>query len=457
MSNISESKFKKLTETPINTLIPKLAVPSMITMLITSVYNLADTYFVSQLSQSASGAVGIIYSVMMIIQTIGFAMSMGCAIVVSSELGHKNNDEAESILATGFLTMGGIGVIITIFGLLFLEPMIMALGSTDTILPYAKTYAKFILVGAPFMTTSYVMNASLRSQGNANLAMIGLGTGSVLNIFLNPILMFGFDMGIFGAGLATFIGQIVSFIILFYQCNFNENSMSIKISRFKPSMEMYIRICKSGMPNFFRQGLSSVAAISFNNLANPFGDPAIAAISIVSRTMMFINSAMIGYGQAFQSVAGYNYGAGKYKRVVQSFWFTLKSGVLCVCVIALIGAVFSEEIVSVFRKGDLEVIEIGALMLKLQCIALPLQAVTTVANMFAQCIGYSYRATFLASTRQGICLFPVLFLSASKFGLFGIQISQPIADVLSVILSVIVIKYVLRDVEKLSLTENNNK
>lgn len=449
MSDISENKFKKLTETPINKIIPQLAIPSIITMLITSVYNLADTYFVSQLSQSASGAVGIIYSLMTIIQTIGFTVSMGCAIVISSELGHKNDEEAEKILSTGFITMLGVGLIIMILGYAFLEPMIMLLGSTETILPYAKTYARFILIGAPLMTSSYVMNAVLRAQGNAVLSMIGLGTGSILNIFLNPILMFGFDLGIFGAGLATLIGQTVSFTLLFCQCNLNKNSMSIKFSRFKPSVKMYKRILKSGMPNFFRQGLSSAASIILNNLANPYGDAAIAAISIVSRTMMFINSAMIGYGQGFQTVTGYNYGAKKYRRVLESFWFTLKSGVCFVCVIAIIGVTFSDEIISLFRKGDMEVIEIGAFMLKLQCLALPLQAVTTVANMFAQCIGYSYRATFLAAARQGIFLFPILFIGTTKFGLRGIQVAQPLSDVFSVVFSIAIISLVLKDVDKL--------
>ncbi|MFI3225816.1 MAG: MATE family efflux transporter [Clostridia bacterium] len=454
MSTISDTKYAKLTQTPVNKLIPSLAIPSIITMLVTSIYNLADTYFVSQLGQSASGAVGIIYSLMTIIQTIGFTVSMGCGIVISNELGNQNEDYAESVLATGFVTMGMVGLAVLTIGYLFLEPMIMLLGSTETILPYAKIYARFILLAAPFMMMSYVMNTVLRSQGNALLSMIGLGTGSILNIFLNPILMFGFDLGIFGAGLATAIGQCVSFTILICQCNFNKNTMSVKLNKFKPSLKMYKRILKSGMPNFFRQGLSSVSSIILNNLANPYGDAAIAAISIVSRIMMFINSAFIGYGQAFQTASGYNYGAKRYDRVLQCFWFTLKSGVACVCILGAIGLTFSDEIISLFRKGDLEVIQIGAFMLKLQCLALPLQAITTVANMFTQCIGYSYRATFLASARQGLFFLPTLFLLTSRLGLMGIQLSQPIADVCAVIFSIIIVRSVLKDVDGLRRIHN---
>lgn len=457
MSNSSDAKFEKLTQTSINKLIPRVAIPSMITMLITSIYNMADTYFVSQLSQSASGAVGIIYSLMTIIQTIGFAVSMGCGITISNELGNQNKDYAENVQVTGFVTMAIVGVIITILGFVFLEEMIMFLGSTETILPYAKIYARFILISAPFMTTSYVLNASLRAQGNAVLAMVGLGIGSILNIFLNPILMFGFNMGIYGAGLATMIGQIISFSILFYQCNSKEESLSVNFKKFNPDFNLYKRILKAGTPNFFRQGLASLSSIILNVLANPFGDPAIAAISIVSRIMMFINSAFIGYGQGFQTVSGYNYGAKKYDRVLQAFWFTLKSGVIAVTFLGCIGVVFSNEIISFFRKGDLEVIEIGAFMLKLQCLALPLQAINTVLNMFTQCIGYSFRATLLAMTRQGIFLLPFLIIFTQKLGLLGIQIAQPVADIFAVMLSVCIVKSVLRDVINLRDLNNEEK
>lgn len=454
MPSKDSAKYDKLTQTPINVLIPKLAIPSIITMLITSIYNMADTYFVSQLSQSASGAVGIIYSLMTIIQTIGFAVSIGCSIVVSNALGKKENDYAQSVLSTGVITMGLTGIVMMALGFMFLEPIIMFLGSTETILPYAKIYARFILLSAPFMTMSYVMNSTLRAQGNATLSMIGIGAGSILNIILNPILMFGFDMGIFGAGLATAIGQTTSCFILLAQCNLNKKAMSVDIRKFKPSVALYKRILKSGMPNFFRQGLGSVSTILLNNLANPYGDAAIAAISIVLRIMMFINSAFIGYGQAFQAVAGYNYGAKRYDRVLKSFWFTLKSGVSCVVILGIAGFVLSDDIISLFRKGDVEVIAIGAFMLKLQCMALPLQGINTVSNMFTQCIGYSYRATFLASARQGIFLLPTLFIASTYLGLFGIQISQPIADVCAAFFSVIIVRTVLRDVENLRKLHN---
>ncbi|MFI3115905.1 MAG: MATE family efflux transporter [Clostridia bacterium] len=444
----AEAKFAKFTEVPVHKLVPTLAIPSIITMLVTSIYNIADTYFVSQLSQSASGAVGIIFSLMTIIQTLGFTVSMGCSILMSNELGNKHFKYASQILSTGFFSMAIVGCVIMGLGFAFLDPLIMFLGSTETILPYARTYARCILVGAPFMMTSYVMNTTLRSQGNALLSMTGLASGSLLNIFLNPLLMFGFNLGIFGAGLATLIGQILSFTILFCQCKYNKRALSIEIKDFKPSFSLYGRILKCGMSNFFRQGLGSVASITLNNFANPYGDPAIAAISIVSRIMMFITSAFTGYGQAFQTVAGYNYGAKRYDRVLQAFWFTIKSGLVCVSVFAVIGTVFSTEIISLFRKGDMEVIEIASFMLRLQCMTLPLQAITTISNMGSQCIGYSYRATILASARQGIFFFPTLFIGTAFFGLRGIQVTQAISDVCASIFCVIVMSTILKEVDE---------
>ena len=297
-----EEKYKQMIDTPVQKLIPKLAVPTIISMLVTSIYNMADTFFVSQIGTSASGAVGIMFSAMAMIQAIGFTLGMGSGNYISRSLGNRKEDIASQSAATAFFTAGIIGILIAVFGPLFSRQIVYLLGATDTIAPYAQDYARYILFAAPFMLTSFVMNNILRAQGNAVFAMIGITTGGILNMFLDPILIFGFHMGISGAAIATMVSQIISFAILLYQCNIQKGCISIQISKFTPSLNMYGEILHAGLPSFCRQGLASVATVVLNFAAAPYGDPAIAAMSIVSRFMMFVNSSLIGFGQGFQPV-----------------------------------------------------------------------------------------------------------------------------------------------------------
>ena len=323
-----EEKYKQMIDTPVQKLIPKLAVPTIISMLVTSIYNMADTFFVSQIGTSASGAVGIMFSAMAMIQAIGFTLGMGSGNYISRSLGNRKEDIASQSAATAFFTAGIIGILIAVFGTLFSRQIVYLLGATDTIAPYAQDYARYILFAAPFMLTSFVMNNILRAQGNAVFAMIGITTGGILNMFLDPILIFGFHMGISGAAIATMVSQIISFAILLSQCNIQKGCISIQISKFTPSLNMYGEILHAGLPSFCRQGLASVATVVLNFAAAPYGDPAIAAMSIVSRFMMFVNSSLIGFGQGFQPVCGFNFGAKRYDRVLDAYWFCVKVAVL---------------------------------------------------------------------------------------------------------------------------------
>lgn len=444
-----EEKFKQMIETPVNRLIPRLAVPTIISMLVTSIYNMADTFFVSQIGTSASGAVGIIFSAMAMIQAVGFTLGMGSGNNISRALGNREEERASVLAATAFFTAGTIGLLFLLFGMLFSRQMVYFLGATETIAPYAQDYARYILIAAPFMMCSFVMNNILRAQGSAMLAMVGITTGGILNMILDPILIFRFRMGISGAAIATMISQMISFSILLYQCNSHGDCIKIQLSRFRPNLKIYGEILHAGLPSFCRQGLASVAAIVLNFAAGPYGDAAIAAMSIVTRFMMFINSSLIGFGQGFQPVCGFNFGARRYDRVLEAYWFCVKVAVIMLTIFGTVAFLFSRPIITAFRREDLQVIAIGTLALRLQLLTMPIQAWVIMVNMLTQSIGYGFRASLVAMGRQGLFLIPSLLIFPCIFGVLGVQIAQPLADVFTFLLATGIVIGVLRELRRL--------
>ena len=424
-----EAQFIKMTQTPIGKLISSLALPTIVSMLITSIYNMADTFFVARLGTSATGAVGVVFSLMAIIQAVGFTLGMGCGSLSSRLLGQGKKDEASEIGSTAFFTALLAGLLLTVFGLRYIEPFMHLLGATETIVPYAIDYAKYILYGAPIMCASFVLNNLLRAQGKAVMSMIGIGFGGLLNCVLDPIFIFNFNLGIAGAAIATVLSQLISFSILLYFAVFSGKSIvKISFANMSRSFDIYRRIITTGAPSFFRQSLASAATVVLNNSAAVYGDPAVAAMSVVTRITMFVFSFMLGFGQGFQPVVGYNYGAGKYKRVRESFWFTVKVGTIALGTMAVIGFIFAPQAIGLFRKEDLEVVAIGAFTLRAHCLGLPLIPFYTACNMTFQTTGESGKATVLALARQGLFFIPFVLILSNILGLRGIQISQACAD-----------------------------
>ena len=452
-----EEKFHQMIETPVEKLIPGLAVPTIISMLVTSIYNMADTFFVSQIGTSASGAVGVIFSAMAMIQAIAFTLGMGSGNRISQCLGKQEYEEADKYAAIGFFTAFGIGILIAVFGTMFIKPLVVFLGATETIAPYAESYARYIFLAAPFMMGSFVMNNLLRFQGNATYAMLGITTGGILNMFLDPLFIFGFQMGTAGAAMATALSQFTSFMILLCQCNLRTGTIHIRIRRFVPSFRLYGEILHAGLPSFCRQGIASVSVIILNLAAGPYGDAAIAAMSIVSRFMMFINSALIGFGQGFQPVCGFNFGAKRYDRVLRAFWFCVKVAVVMLTVFGVIAFAFSRPIITAFRREDLEVIEIGTMALRLQVLTLPIQAWIIMVNMLSQSIGYGFRSSIVAMGRQGLCLIPMLLILPRLFGIHGIVLSQPLADGLTFVLATVIVTGILRELKELNEKEQERQ
>ena len=430
-----EEKYRQMTEPPVGRLICKLAVPCIISMLVTAFYNMADTYFVGMLkSNAATGAVGVVFSMMAIIQAVGFFFGQGSGNYISRVLGKKHYQEASNMAATGFYTAIATGLVICIIGQIFLEPLAYLLGSTPTILPYTEAYLRVILLGAPWMTASLVLNNQLRFQGSASYAMYGIVSGAILNIALDPLLIFVFDLGVAGAGWATIISQFVSFCLLLKGCSKGSN-IHIHIRNVKLNWYYLKMIFRGGFPSLARQSLASVATICLNHAAQPYGDVAIAAMGVVQRISMFGISAMLGFGQGFQPVCGFNFGAGLYSRVRKGVWFSVKVSFIFLAVVSILGLIFAPDLIALFRD-DPDVIACGARALRFQCMTLYLSSWTIISNMMLQSMGLVVPATFLSIARQGLFFIPLILILSYFFGLTGIQITQAIADLLTFLFAV---------------------
>ncbi len=442
-----ELKFKKMTEPPVGRLICSLAVPCIISMLVTSFYNMADTYFVGKLnSDAATGAVGVVFSMMAIIQAIGFFFGHGSGNYISRVLGKKNYEEASTMAATGFCSAFLTGILMCVLGQIFLDPLAYLLGSTDTILPYTRDYLRVILLGAPWMTASLVLNNQLRYQGSAMYAMVGIVTGAVLNIALDPLLMFGLDLGVAGAGWATIISQFVSFCLLLIGCTRGSN-ISIHPKKAKFNFFYLKTIVQCGLPSLARQSLAAIATICLNQATKPYGDAAIAAMGVVQRITMFGASAMIGFGQGFQPVCGFNFGAKLYDRVRQGFWFCVKGSLGFLVGVSILGYIFAPELIGLFRDSP-EVIAIGAAALRFQCLSFPAQSWIVMSNMMEQSIGRTVPATFLAAARQGIFFIPLVWLLSGTWDLTGIQMTQAVSDVCTLACAIPIHIHVMKTMEK---------
>lgn len=434
MKKTAQDKHKMMTTAPIPKLVTSLAIPTIISMLVTSFYVMADTYFVGQINTQSTAAVGISFSIMAIIQAFGFFFGHGSGNYISRKLGAKDYANAEKMASTGFFYAFSFGLLIAIIGNIFLTPICILLGSTETILPYAEKYLGIILLGAPFMASSLVLNNQMRFQGNAVHAMIGIIIGAVINIGLDPLLIFVLDMGVSGAALSTIISQFCSFMVLMYMDSKGTN-IKIRFRNFTPSFAYLKEITYGGIPSLSRQGLVSLSTIMLNVAAGRYGDAAIAGMSIVTRICMFINSFVIGFGQGFQPVCGFNYGAGLYKRVREGFYFCVKTGVIFLTVCSIIGYLYAPEIVSWFRKDDPSVIEIGAAALRWQLITLPLGTWVILCNMLLQTIRIPGRALVLSSARQGLFFIPLIFILPHMLGLLGVEMCQAVSDFCSFILA----------------------
>jgi len=428
-----------LTETPVKRLILKLAVPTVISMLVTGLYNSADTFFVGRISTNATAAVGLVFSVMAIIQALGFFCGQGSAIYLSRMLGAGDEKEAGNMASTGFALSVIFGFSVAVIGNIFAPQIASLLGADEGMMADTLGYMRIILCGAPFIMSQFVINNQLRFQGSAMYAMVGLLAGAVLNVALDPILILGLKMGTVGAALATVTGQIVSFLVLLRGYSVG-SVVKLRLKDVHLNAHYLKEIINGGTASLARQGLASLATIILNvEAARCGGACAIAGMSITTRVSMLIVSAVIGFGQGYQPVCSFNYGARNYDRVREGYFFCIKLGTIFLIIFSAVGYIFSTTVTGWFRD-DPQVIAVGAGALRYQCLTLPLMAFSVLTNMFLQSTGKGMKASITSSARNGIFFVPAILILPRIFSLTGVMIAQPVADVFSAVLAFLLVR-----------------
>ncbi len=443
-----EAQHKRMTEESVTKLVITLAIPTVLSQMITSIYNMADTWFVTSLGDSAVGAVSVVYALQSIIQAIGYGLAMGAGSLVSRRLGEKDENSACKYAACAFYAAIFLGLLLTVGGLIDLRGLLRIFGSTETILPYAYEYGRIILLGAPIMCASFVMNNTIRAEGQAVVAMLGLTTGGLFNLFLDPLFIFVFDMGVAGAALATVLSQCISFVLLISFYISGKGIVSLAPRYISRRIADYGLIVKTGLPTVFRQGLGSLSTTLLNVQVKIYGDAAIAAVGIANKIYMLMRSFVLGIGHGFQPVAGYNYGAGKKDRVKKAFWVATAVGTIVSGLASAFLLGFSDKVIGFFNPETAEVVRVGSRMLVFMGLALPTLGYSTYVNQLYQSLGFVKGATILASCRQGIFFVPLIFLLPAALGLDGILMTQPMADIMTFVISIPFNIYFLRKVLK---------
>lgn len=432
---IGEEKYEKMTRTPIPRLVISMAIPTTISTIITVIYNTADTWFVSQIHESAAAAIGVVYSIMAVLQAVGFGIGMGSGSLISRYLGKKQVDQANVFASSGLATSIAVGFVVGCLCLCVLEPLLRLIGASDTILPYAVPYARIILLGAPVSCSVFVLNNLLRAEGNTKLVLWGTMTGGILNLVLDPILIFSLRMGSGGAALATVLSQCANWCILFSAFARGKTILRLRLASVSRSRTTYLQILTTGSPTVLRQGLGSVSTTALNIQALVYGDTAVAAITIAGKIYTLVRQVVLGIGQGFQPVAGYNYGAGQRGRAFHAFCFATFLGTVVCVTAAIVLGIFAEDILWWFCASA-NVVRLGSQTLRIFCWVMPLLAFSTFVNQSYQCLGFSRLASLLASCRQGIFFLPAIVLLPRFLGILGVQITQSLADLMTFLLSI---------------------
>ena len=432
----AENRQRIMLNAPIHRVIPQMAVPTIVAFLITTIYSLADTYFVSSLGTSATAAVSVNASLDQLIMMCGSMLAVGANSYIARLLGEGDQKKASQVLSTSFFAAAAMGLLLLIFGSIFMTPMVRLLGATPTCEQHSIDYATYVLLAAPFMASNFVMNQCLRSEGSATLSMIGMGIGGVLNCILDPIFIFALDMGVAGASLATAISKLVSFAILIFPYITRRSVLRLSIRNFCPSRDIISKVVSMGSSSMFRNGLAVVAGIMLNDLAGNISDSVMAGVGVTNKIMMFPFGIILGFGNGFQPVAGFNWGAKRYDRVEESYRFSARVALIGAVAMAVLFAVFADPIIVLFAGEDPEMRRIGILCTITQCIALPIHAWVAIVNMLCVGLGNAKGAFILSTARQGSCFVPILYPLAWLFGEYGVASVQALADVLTLAMAI---------------------
>ena len=428
-----EQRRMLMLNEPVHKVIPRMAIPTIISFLITSIYNLADTYFVSSLGTAATAAVGVNGSLDQLIMMCGSMLAVGASSYISRLMGEGKDEKASQVLSTAVFSAFALGVLLMVFGSIFMLPMVRLLGATPTCEQYSVDYATYVLLAAPFMAANFVMNHCLRSEGSATLSMVGMSFGGILNCILDPIFIFTLDMGVAGASLATAISKWVSFAILIFPYLTRRSMLHLSIRNVRYTRSIVYNVVSVGSSSMFRSGLAVLTGILLNDIAGNISDSVLAAVGVCNKVMMFPFGIILGFGQGFQPVAGFNWGARRFDRVQQSYRFSSRTALIGGAIMAAVLIIFADPLIVAFAGTDPEMREVGRLCIILQCIALPLHGWVAVVNMLCAGLGNARGALLLSTARQGTCFLPILYPMAYFFGVNGVASVQAVADVLTLI------------------------
>ena len=433
---------------PIHRVIPKMAVPTIVAFLINSIYSLADTYFVSSLGTNATAAVSVNASLDQLIMMCGSMLAVGANSYIARLLGEGKDKKASQVLSTSFFGAFAIGALLLIFGSIFMTPMVRLLGATPTCEAYSIEYATYVLLAAPFMASNFVMNQCLRSEGSATLSMVGMGFGGILNCILDPIFIFGLNMGVAGASLATAISKVVSFAILIFPYLTRRSLLHLSVKNIRVHWDIISEIVSIGSSSMFRSGLAVVAGIMLNDLAGNFSDSVLAGVGVCTKIMMFPFGIILGFGNGFQPVAGFNWGAKRYDRVSDSYRFSSRVSLIGSAIMAAVLIIFADPIIVLFAGEDPQMRQVGALCMRLQCYALPIHAWVAIVNMLCVALGNAKGAFLLATARQGSCFIPIIHLMTWIWKENGIAAVQAVADVLTLVMAIPLAVYMTKKVKQ---------
>jgi len=436
---LEESVFK---------VVPIIALPMVVSMLIDAFYNLADTYFVSQLGTAATAAVGVNNSLMHFIRALGMGFGIGAASYCSRLLGAKRGDEASRVASTAVITSIAFASAVAAIAFVFRGPLVTLLGATATSKPYSIDYATYILLAVPFTAGEIGLSQTLRSEGSTTYSMIGMLSGCCINLALDPLFIFVFKWGVAGAAAATALSKVISFTVLLTPFLRGKSLLHISPKLFTPRKDIYFEIARMGIPPFLRACLMSIASVVTNNYAGSYNDSVLAAVSISNRIMMFVGSVVIGFGQGFQPIAGYCYGARRYKRIRKAFWATTLFGLVICLVLGTALYILAPQVVGKFTTDDSEIVRIGAYMVRVQCLTLAPHVWGMIINGVFQGLGRPVGATILGLSRQVICLIPCMIILNALFGVDGLMNAQAIADCLTMFIAVPLLIYILNFLKK---------
>lgn len=457
--NNQSKKMELLGSTSIPKALLAMGIPTMVGMLVNAFYNLVDAYFVGGLGESQMGAISVVYPLGQVVVGLGLLFGNGAASYISRLLGRGDKENADKVASTALYSSVSVGAVIIIISMVFLHPILKLLGATDSILPYAATYARLYIVSCIFNVFNVTMNNIVTSEGAAKTTMCALLTGAVLNIALDPLFIYVFDLGVAGAAIATAISQVVSTCVYLTYIFRKKSVFHFRVKDCTYTKETMSEIFKIGIPTLVFQILTSVSISLINNAAGDYGDSAIAGMGVVTRLISMGSLSVFGFIKGFQPIAGYSYGAKKFDRLREAIKTSiLWSTVFCV-IFGLVLALFPAAIVSRFTKGDTEMIRIGAASLRANGISIMLFGFYTVYSSLFLALGKGREGFILGACRQGICFIPVILLLPMLWGLNGILYAQPIADVLSAIITIFMalpLHKKLNEMQKQTVTISTN-